>query len=38
LDGQVSARDLLDTEQDPVAVLRAEGHGFENQQIEGAGQ
>jgi hypothetical protein len=34
----MSARDLLDAKQNPVTVLRAERDGFENEQIEGAGQ
>src|ERR1051326_2529784 len=38
LDGEVAARDLFDAQENPVAMLRPERRGLENEQIDGAGQ
>jgi hypothetical protein len=38
LDGEVAPGDLLDTEEDPVAVLGPERDGFEDEQVERAGK
>jgi hypothetical protein len=37
-DEESATGNLLDAEEDAVAVERAEGDGFENEQIEGAGK
>src|SRR5262249_27527295 len=38
LHGKMPVRDLADAQENSVAVLRAERDGFENQEVEGAGE
>ena len=38
LDGEGAARELLDAQQDPVAVDVAQGDGLEDEEVEGAGE